>query len=54
MPINKDEITEDSAFKDDLGADSLDIFQIITGIEILLISKLMLMRQSRLLRWEML
>ena len=26
-------ITEDSSFKDDLGADSLDIFQIIMGIE---------------------
>ena len=27
------EITEDSSFKDDLGADSLDVFQIIMGIE---------------------
>lgn len=27
------EITEDSKFIDDLGADSLDIFQIIMGIE---------------------
>ena len=26
-------ITEESSFKDDLGADSLDIFQIIMGIE---------------------
>ena len=27
------EITEESSFKDDLGADSLDVFQIIMGIE---------------------
>ena len=27
------EITEKSNFKDDLGADSLDVFQIIMGIE---------------------
>ena len=27
------EITEDSSFKDDLGADSLDVFQIIMGLE---------------------
>ena len=30
---NADEITEDTTFVDDLGADSLDIFQIIMGIE---------------------
>ena len=29
----KDSITEDTTFVDDLGADSLDIFQIIMGIE---------------------
>ncbi|XCP83645.1 acyl carrier protein [Roseburia hominis] len=33
MTIEPDEITMDSAFVDDLGADSLDIFQIIMGIE---------------------
>ena len=27
------EITEESSFKDDLGADSLDVFQIVMGIE---------------------
>ena len=27
------EITEESSFKDDLGADSLDVFQIVLGIE---------------------
>ena len=31
--LNADEITEDTTFVDDLGADSLDIFQIIMGIE---------------------
>ncbi len=33
LNIEKDEITEDSKFVDDLGADSLDVFQIIMGIE---------------------
>ena len=31
LNVNKDEITEDTTFIDDLGADSLDIFQIIMG-----------------------
>lgn len=30
---DKDMITQESTFVDDLGADSLDIFQIIMGIE---------------------
>ena len=30
LSINADTITEESTFVDDLGADSLDIFQIIT------------------------
>ena len=33
MNIDGDEITEDASFENDLGADSLDIFQIIMGIE---------------------
>lgn len=33
MNIDEDEITEDASFENDLGADSLDIFQIIMGIE---------------------
>lgn len=33
LNINPDEITMDTTFVDDLGADSLDIFQIIMGIE---------------------
>ena len=31
--MNADEITTETAFVDDLGADSLDVFQIIMGIE---------------------
>lgn len=33
MSIDEEEITEDVSFENDLGADSLDIFQIIMGIE---------------------
>lgn len=33
MSIDEDEITEDASFENDLGADSLDVFQIIMGIE---------------------
>ena len=33
LNIEKDEIKMDSKFVDDLGADSLDIFQIVMGIE---------------------
>lgn len=33
MSIDEEEITEDASFENDLGADSLDIFQIIMGIE---------------------
>ena len=33
LNIDADSITEDTTFLDDLGADSLDIFQIIMGIE---------------------
>ena len=33
LNINAEEITMESAFVDDLGADSLDVFQIIMGIE---------------------
>ena len=31
--VDEEEISEDTTFIDDLGADSLDIFQIIMGIE---------------------
>ena len=33
MNVPKEDITPDTKFMDDLGADSLDIFQIIMGIE---------------------
>ena len=33
LNCDKDEITMDSKFIDDLGADSLDVYQIIMGIE---------------------
>ena len=33
LNVDADDITEDTTFVDDLGADSLDIFQINMGIE---------------------
>ena len=33
LNVDADEITMDAPFVDDLGADSLDVFQIIMGIE---------------------
>ena len=33
LNVDEEEITMDTTFVDDLGADSLDIFQIIMGIE---------------------
>ena len=33
MSVDKDEITMETRFADDLGADSLDVAQIIMGIE---------------------
>lgn len=33
LNVDPDEITMDSTFVDDLGADSLDVFQIVMGIE---------------------
>lgn len=33
MSVDVDEITQETRFADDLGADSLDIFQIMMGIE---------------------
>ena len=33
LNVDENEITMDTTFVDDLGADSLDVFQIITGIE---------------------
>ena len=33
LNVDPDEITMDTTFQDDLGADSLDVYQIIMGIE---------------------
>jgi len=33
LNVDEDEVTLDTKFGDDLGADSLDIFQIVMGIE---------------------
>ena len=33
MNVDEEEITMDTTFIDDLGADSLDVFQIIMGLE---------------------
>lgn len=33
LSVDPDEITMDSSFVDDLGADSLDLYQIIMGLE---------------------
>ena len=33
LSVDPEEITMDTTFTDDLGADSLDVFQIIMGIE---------------------
>ena len=33
MNVDTEEVTPDTTFVDDLGADSLDIFQIVMGIE---------------------
>ena len=33
LNVDEEEITRDTTFVDDLGADSLDIYQIIMGIE---------------------
>lgn len=33
LNVDEDEITPDTTFVDELGADSLDVFQIIMGIE---------------------
>ena len=33
LNVDGDEITPDTTFIDDLGADSLDVFQIIMGVE---------------------
>ena len=33
LGVNEDEITETTSFKEDLGADSLDLFELVTNLE---------------------
>ena len=33
LGVNEDEITEATSFKEDLGADSLDLFELVTNLE---------------------
>ncbi len=33
LSVDPDEVTEETTFMEDLGADSLDLFQIVMGIE---------------------
>ena len=33
LGVNADEITAETSFKEDLGADSLDIFELVTNLE---------------------
>ena len=33
LGFNADEITEETSFKEDLGADSLDLFELVTNLE---------------------
>lgn len=33
LGVNADEIKADSSFKEDLGADSLDLFELVMGLE---------------------
>ena len=33
LGVNADEITAETSFKDDLGADSLDLFELVTNLE---------------------
>ena len=53
LNMDPEEISEDMAFVDDLGADSLDIFQIIMGIEEELDVEIPNETAERSLRWEM-
>ena len=33
LGVNEDEITETTSFKEDLGADSMDLFELVTNLE---------------------
>lgn len=49
LNVDPDEITMETTFQDDLGADSLDVYQIIMGIEEEFVSRSLQSLQSRLL-----
>lgn len=53
LNVEADEITLNTTFVDDLGADSLDIFRLSWGSRRSLISKSRLRRQKRLYLWAM-
>ena len=50
LNVDENEITMDTTFIDDLGADSLDVFQIIMGLEEEFDIEIQTSRQKRLLR----
>lgn len=50
LNVDENEITMDTTFIDDLGADSLDVFQIIMDLRKNLILRFQTSRQKRLLR----
>ena len=47
LGVEEDEITMESSFIDDLGADSLDIVELIMALEESLISKFLIVRPKR-------
>lgn len=50
LNVDPDEITMETTFQDDLGADSLDVYQIIMASRKSSISRSLLRPQSRLLQ----
>ena len=50
LNVDENEITMDTTFIDDLGADSLDVFQIIWDLRKNMILRFQTSRQKRLLR----
>lgn len=50
LNVDENEITMDTTFIDDLGADSLDVFQIIMDLRKNLILRFQTSRQKRLLQ----
>ena len=47
LNVDEEEITMDTTFADDLGADSLDVYQIIMGLEEELTLRFLRKRQRR-------